>query len=87
MKESKHQATKSLFTVEGNLDQSINPHEFMRNYKNMLDHEERNIKSCTQQVEAKGALSRERVPIHLNSLEKLEISEIDDLINLIDSCV
>ena len=54
MKEGKHQATKSLFTAEGGIDQSINPQDFMKNYRNMIENDERNIKSVTQQVEGKG---------------------------------
>lgn len=45
------------------------------------------MKSLTQQVESKG-FSKERGINHPNnSLEKLEINEIDDLINLIDTCI
>ena len=39
LKEGKHQATKSLFTAEGAIDQSINPHDFMKNYKHLIDHD------------------------------------------------
>ena len=52
-KEGKHQATKSLFTVEGGIDQSINPHDFMKKYRNMADYEHKNLRSNTQHVESK----------------------------------
>lgn len=75
-KEGKHQATKSLF-AEGVHDQSINPNDFMKNYKNLMEQEEKNVKSYTQQVESKG-FSRERGGhFQSTSLERLEIGEID----------
>lgn len=52
-----------------------------------MEQEEKNVKSYTQQVESKG-FSRERGGhFQSTSLERLEIGEIDELINLIDSCV
>lgn len=86
-KQGRHQATKSLFSVEEAIDQSINPHDFVRNYKNLLKDDDRKIKSLTQQVESKGFQKERQSPIKMNPLEKLELTEIDDMILLIDNCV
>lgn len=69
-KEGKHQATKSLFTVEGGIDQSINPQDFMKNYRNLMDYDNKNMRSNTQQVESK-TIPRERQQGIGHSLEKL----------------
>ena len=53
-KEGKHQATKSLFAPEGWQEQSVNPLEFLRNYKQAsLGTHEGHPKSQTQQVEGR----------------------------------
>lgn len=80
-KEAKHQATKSLFTVEGSHEQSLQVQDFGRQYR---VGEERNLKSYTQQVEGRGYGRELGAGV---GLEKLEISEIDELLGLIDGCI
>ena len=58
----------------------------MKNYKRMIGSEDKYLKSCSQQVQHQPP-SHEQITGHGNSMDKLEISEIDDLIQLIDSCV
>ena len=55
----------------------------------MFENEERKLKNTTQQIQSKILLSKEKVlgTNQQNSLDKLEITEIDDLLNLIDGCV
>jgi hypothetical protein len=49
-KEDKRQATKSLFPIESSHEQSINPHDFLKNYKQILERDDKALKSMTQQV-------------------------------------
>ena len=53
------------------IDQSINPHEFLKNHKKMFEKEDKALKSMTQQVESKGFSKDKGVINHLNSLDKL----------------
>lgn len=59
----------------------------MKNCRNLLSNEDKALKSMTQQVESKGFSKERAMNQSVNSLDKLEINEIDDLINLIDNCI